>query len=305
MFRFRGRFVHLIYKNHICIECFRETFDKVLKNREYKLKVAWETADKDHEYPHTHVLLFIDKKVDKKNSRCFDVGDIHPHIKPISTSEHFIRTYKYLEKERCILDELDGDEYPTSGFSDIKRMIQTHNSWADVINDDTIAEQLSRVLNWAREVYCYRPIRNFSLGVRLRDWQLKVLDLLHNQCLRKVSWIYDAEGNQGKSVLCNWLMDNEGAFFCNGGKIADISLAYQNQEIAVFDLPREIEEFTPYRTIECLKDGRFFSSKYQSCVKRFSPVKVLVLCNFLPDRSKMSQDRWDIYELEDGQLDAI
>lgn len=223
----------------------------------------------------------------------------------ISSSEHFQRTYKYLDKECCILDELDGNEYPSSGFSDIARIIRSHNCWADVINDDEVSCQLSKCLGWSREIFAHRPGKNYSIGVVLRDWQAKVVNLLLLQSLRNVLWIYDSEGNSGKSILSNWLMDNHGAFFCNGGKIADISLAYQNQEIAVFDLPREIAEFTPYRAMECLKDGRFFSPKYQSCVKRFNPCKVVVFCNFLPDRTKMSLDRWQIYDLEDGLLDQL
>lgn len=190
-------------------------------------------------------------------------------------------------------------------MADLKRIIQGHNCWADVINDNDIVNQLHRVMTWAKEVFNHRPQQNFSQTIILRNWQIKVFDLLLNQSNRHVLWIYDEEGGNGKSVLTNWLIDTQSAFFCNGGKIADVAYAYQNEYIAVFDLPRTCEEYTPYRTMECLKDGRFFSPKYTSCRKRFKPAKVVIFANFKPDRTKMSDDRWVIYDLEDQVLANI
>lgn len=303
-FRLRGRFFHLTYKEWHCVDCIKALLNHSLKRREYFIKVAHETNDKEHDYYHTHVLLFVVKSIDKKNPRCFDIDDVHPHIKKVNTSEYYSNVYKYLDKENCVLDELNGEEYPTDGMSDLKRIIQSYDCWADVINDESIAKQLQRVLQWAKEIFAHRPRKNYSKEIILRPWQLKVVDLLLEQDNRKVLWIYDQIGGNGKSVLTNWLIDGTvGAFFCNGGKIGDIAYAYQNEPVVVFDLPRSSEEFTPYRAMECLKDGRFFSPKYQSCRKRFKPAKVVVFANFRPVRSKMSDNRWVIYDLTDCELE--
>lgn len=39
-FRFQGRFVHLTYKHHLCIDCIKKHFDKCMKDKVYKIKVA-------------------------------------------------------------------------------------------------------------------------------------------------------------------------------------------------------------------------------------------------------------------------
>lgn len=90
--RFQGRFLHLTYKSFVDESTIRDMIEKKIKNRIVKIKMAHETSDEKHPYEHTHLLLFINKKIDKKNERCFDIGDIHPNINFIKTSEHYYNT---------------------------------------------------------------------------------------------------------------------------------------------------------------------------------------------------------------------
>jgi len=301
-FRFQGRFLHLTYKTHISIDILKSLIDKKIKKRVVKVKCAHEQADTEHPYKHTHLLIFIDKKVDWKNSRRMDSEAIHPNILPIKTALHWLNTWKYLDKENCILDELKGNEYPVNGMSDLRRIIQSHKSWKDVINDDSISSQIQRIMNWTREIYNARETPNYSNGLVLRTWQEEVINLLELQNERKILWVYDQIGGNGKSILTNYLIDVRNAFMCNGGKLSDIAYAYDLQPFIVFDLPRCSEEFIPYKVMECFKDGRFFSAKYNSCMKRFSNAKVVVFSNFLPDITKLSKDRWIIKELRELEL---
>lgn len=132
----------------------------------------------------------------------------------------------------------------------------------------------------------------------LLDWQKIVLKKLHDQDDRKVTWVYDPDGGLGKSWLANYLVAQENAYLVEGGKRADIAYAYNYEKIVVFDFTRSQEEQVNYSTIESFKNGRIFSSKYESGLKLFEPAQVLCLSNFDPDRSKLSQDRWQVLQFE-------
>ena len=54
--------------------------------------------------------------------------------------------------------------------------------------------------------------------------------------------------------------------------------------------------------MESFKNGRFFSPKYGSCLKRFKPPHVVVFANYMPDLEKLSMDRWDIMDLDNKTL---
>lgn len=136
--------------------------------------------------------------------------------------------------------------------------------------------------------------------VILRDWQREVLEKLDSQDERKILWIVDGKGNQGKSWLAKYLVTNKICFFSDGGNYKDLSYAYDFQEYAVFDFPRTTEQNIPYDFIEKLKDGCLFVSKYESESKFFKSVKVICFSNFYPDITKMSSDRWVVRKLTES-----
>ncbi len=132
---------------------------------------------------------------------------------------------------------------------------------------------------------------------KLFDWQKGILRKLDEQDDRKVMWVYDLEGNSGKTWLAKYLMIDRTAFLCSGGKKADIALAFNREKYVVFDFPRTMEQYILYDVIEAFKNGFMFSPKYQSRVDVFTPCKVVCFANFMPDKSKLSKDRWDIIRL--------
>ena len=67
------------------------------------------------------------------------------------------------------------------------------------------------------------------------------------------------------------------------------------QDIAIFDFPRESQEFINYGAIEKIKDGCYHSGKYEGkIVVRDFDAHVVVFSNFDPKEEKLSSDRWDI-----------
>lgn len=135
----------------------------------------------------------------------------------------------------------------------------------------------------------------------LREWQQKLNhDLLLPPDDRTIIFVVDFVGNSGKS----WF----GRYFCNLHENAQILLPTKKADMAYalrhdirvlfLDAPRSKQgEFIQYDFLEELKNGYVMSSKYESYMKTFSKMHVVVFMNERPDSTKLSQDRYDIREL--------
>lgn len=137
-----------------------------------------------------------------------------------------------------------------------------------------------------------------------RDWQIEILNIVNSEPDdRKVYWYYSSEGNVGKSSFCKYLVAKHNCVFIDEGKKSDImhTLMEADMErdncIVVFDVPRDNGNNVSYKSIESIKNGMIYSSKYESKYKLFNPPHVIVFSNFPPDTSKLSEDRWVIKEI--------
>lgn len=170
------------------------------------------------------------------------------------------------------------------------------SDWEDVLKIPNIACKMT----WARECWRKKEKSIDHLPGELREWQVQEIEKLKLQDDRKIRFIVDYKGGIGKTVLAKTLVQDHKAFYTRGGKHADIAYAFDHQKIVCFDLSRGIEEaHWPYTVMECFKDGMLFSGKYDSETKVFDPCKVIVFCNQMPDTSKLSRDRFDIWEVND------
>ncbi len=136
-----------------------------------------------------------------------------------------------------------------------------------------------------------------AASYRLTGWQDRAWTRLRSQSKRQILWCWETSGRVGKTEMATWLGAVHGAFLFTGGKYADVAYAYQKEEIVVMDLARDQEERVPYGLLENWKDGKMMCGKYESTVMLFPPARVVVFANFEPDRSKMSEDRWDVMDL--------
>lgn len=134
---------------------------------------------------------------------------------------------------------------------------------------------------------------NFE-NVNLNKMQNEVITHLDKQNDRQITWVYDSNGNTGKTFLSKHLIAKHNAIRFTNGRTQDISYAYKNNPIVVFDFARSCEERINYQVIEDLKNGMLFSSKYESSCKIFAPPKIVIMANFLPKMENMSKDRWDL-----------
>jgi len=166
----------------------------------------------------------------------------------------------------------------------------------DIIESQSRQEQLCELA----EEYEKQP---------LRPWQKELEERAEAMASmgddRHIQWICDTEGGTGKSWYIRYklmTMGIEKVFTANCSAMKDIAYAYKGQPLVYFDLPRTQEEKFAYGTVEALKDGKIFSSKYESQMKIFKPPTVIVFANFIPDRRMLSKDRWIVCTVEKNQL---
>lgn len=158
---------------------------------------------------------------------------------------------------------------------------------------EEVAEAVQRELNQVKR-------RKKAETVVLREWQEKAVEKLLAQDNRKILWIVDEKGNNGKTFLASYLADKYGARIFENGKSADIKYMWKGEDIVVFDLVRSCQDKINFAAIELLKNGRFNSTKYVCAEKSIDTdkhVKMICFTNEEPDRTKLSPDRWDVMRL--------
>lgn len=140
-----------------------------------------------------------------------------------------------------------------------------------------------------------RPLKILK-DEQLFDWQKEIVNICKSEPHdRKIYWFWDTEGNKGKTALAKYLCHNLGAVIIEGKKSDILFCAAEHEsDIYICDFERSMEEFIPYGALEKIKNGLYMSSKYESKpIIRNSP-HLICFANFLPDRTKLSKDRWVI-----------
>lgn len=140
----------------------------------------------------------------------------------------------------------------------------------------------------------------------LRPWQDDLVKYILQSATedRSIIWIFDEEGNNGKSFMCRWLVKNFGAIAMTGGKKHALACAFQNPKCPLFcfDIPRSVSDNISYESYENLRNGLFFSGfgteATGMCDMGQHPV-IVVFANCEPNYSKMSLDRWIVLEIDD------
>jgi len=132
----------------------------------------------------------------------------------------------------------------------------------------------------------------------LRGWQ----ETLHSELIleadnRKIKFIVDITGNQGKSWFARYFCDyHKDSQIIVPGKKADMAYTVKEDcRVFFLDCPRSKQgDYIQYDFLEELKNGYVFSPKYESRVKKLQRCHVVVLMNENPDMTKLSSDRYDI-----------
>lgn len=152
-------------------------------------------------------------------------------------------------------------------------------------------------------------VRKKYMDVLWRPWQRDVIDVL-DACSseRTIYWIYEANGNTGKTFLSKYLALRKGTIVCSG-KANDIFNQVNNTiesgtvpKLVLVDIPRVSLDYVSYMAIECLKNGMLYSGKYEGGTCIFPSPTVVCFANEMPKICKLSKDRWQIYIIKDETL---
>ena len=126
---------------------------------------------------------------------------------------------------------------------------------------------------------------------------------------RKILYIHEPIGNTGKSILVEYLHIFHGAIV-TGGSSADMKYAIErwSQITGAFpificvDVARsQVLTRETYKAIEDIKNGLFFTGKYESTMTHsFVKPHVLIFANVPPVREYFSEDRWLVYTINEA-----
>lgn len=149
----------------------------------------------------------------------------------------------------------------------------------------------------------YKPKDHFCRE-EASDWQINILEMIDREPdERSVHWYWSEEGGVGKTTLAKHIcLHNKDAIYV-GGAGKDILYAVseyikendgRGPRIVMFDITRAAKDKTSYDAIEKIKNGIFFSGKYEGCMCIFDNPHVIVFANEAPQLTKLSEDRWHV-----------
>lgn len=139
----------------------------------------------------------------------------------------------------------------------------------------------------------------------LLPWQQQLLEIIEKGAdARSVIWLWESKGDAGKSFMVKHLAVNHGFQPLTNAPTRDIACAWQRGHVCI-DYARTDSTERNYDIIEKIKNGMMFSAKYESQTKfsdQYRDSHVICFANDPPDVSKLSMDRWKIYNIVDKKL---
>lgn len=156
------------------------------------------------------------------------------------------------------------------------------------------------------------PCKDPLADKKLREIQEDILDIVNSEPDdRTVHWFYDPVGGAGKTTLAKHLcLHNKDCLYLTG-KASDMKygifqwLQKNKLKTVLIDLTRSVESFVSYQGIEEVKNGIFYNTKYESTMCLFDNPHVIILANFLPDKSALTEDRWHIHNYDQNRDNKI
>jgi len=163
---------------------------------------------------------------------------------------------------------------------------------------------------WQASAYCSKsetrvegPYDENSVFLKtisnLYPWQERIrLMCLKEPDDRTINWVWEPEGNKGKTSFCKYMYLNYKATILGNGAFKDIAQALSDSpKIVMFNITRDLEDRFNYSAVEAIKDGMVFSGKYESRMKVFNSPHIFIFANFEPKVDKMSLDRWNLIRI--------
>jgi len=321
-FRLKGKKVFFTYKTHVDFDVLFNTINK--KHAITKYMFCHESADKNDPYLHTHGCVEFSKPIDTVYSRIFDIDDIHPNF---TSTRNWCAAINYCMKEFKETKQVNFKhnmdlevELKSKRQNKLECRTEFKNLVQLIVEEKNALDAIMNHANDLRDVMAITMIHSLKkqglTDQLIRDAENFVPSVYHTELLeimksvpsvRTAYWLYDEIGNNGKSTFMKWcLATMEDVFAISGtGASKDIFNVLLNHlkekefpKTIFIDLARTCEDRESiYGIIEQIKNGYITATKYHGG-NIFMPVPhIIILSNFLPIISKLSLDRWRIYEV--------
>lgn len=125
---------------------------------------------------------------------------------------------------------------------------------------------------------------------------------------REITW-YKGDGDDGKTYFIRKYLEFHKDAIMVTGSAKDMQYAIASMatkpKVVFMNLTRSQEGRISYQGMEAIKDGLFFSGKYESSMVLMPNPHVVVMANWMPDFKQMTGNRWFVWELsheEDGTI---
>ncbi len=140
-------------------------------------------------------------------------------------------------------------------------------------------------------------------GKQWKDWQLKIMETIKAKPdARTIHWYWEETGAVGKTSLAKHICMKYDTAIYVSGKSENVKYAIaamkKKPKVVIWDIPRVSKDYISFEAIESVKNGIFFTGKYESGMVMFNSPHIICFANFEPDKSNMSVDRWDIVKIE-------
>lgn len=145
----------------------------------------------------------------------------------------------------------------------------------------------------------------------LRPYQKRIYDACVAQCDRKtmtfrsVDFVFESQGNVGKSVLTRFLVWNELAMFVpvmqDAQDIMAWVMSFPPASCYIIDMPRALPKDGLngfWAGIELLRSGFAADKRHKGKFRMQSPPLVWVFSNHEPNLEALSADRWNIWFID-------
>lgn len=295
-FRFQNQRAMLTYKTHIektkLINFINEICETTF------CRCAHESSDQEHSYEHTHCVVEFNKNFQTTNERKFDYDGIHPHIKIIKTRSHMCNAKKYIAKQ----DPENADLLETSWVDSVWQCDTVQDALQKCDGPSEVLGTISAFNLKPKEDYKRPPPEKWY------DWQEKLINYLKGPVDdRKILWIYDPVGGHGKSVVARYITEYMHGIMLTqfGGARDSAHILSQEPTLMdrpiIIDLPRKAESKDLYSPLEMIKNGYMTSTKYNGGTLSWRPGHVVVMANFMPDKTGWSHDRYKKWTLRDPE----
>ncbi len=161
---------------------------------------------------------------------------------------------------------------------------------------------------------CLRSLQYKGPQIQLEIWQKEVVAILEQEPNdRDIHWLWEDDGEFGKSTFAKWIFHNMEGVMAIAGKSNDVKngvLTYRTvngrfPRIIIMDIPRSLLEKINFGVIEEVKNMFFYSGKYEGGMLSGPSPHVLIFANEEPNYLKMSKDRWQVVNLRKDEKNNV